>query len=373
MDNLPKQPKMYKLVNSLTAKSSLNINEIKKYYKQLNRNLIEVIERLEDVLSNESFSESDRRYIQKRDITLIDIKLAKEDHLKHGNSIISNIIEASLIEGIESAIDFFGSVDNDDWSKMLKYYKTGVLKFDQDADWLLDTLNLVFSTVHSIYSGLEVSKITEIKRRHNHLKFDDIDGANFNFSFLSLFISNESDIIKRKNLILDAITERDMYCLNFNLDPQKYKPNVDFRYKCLKAIEIIDFQIQNTTDKSTPVTPNPDNIEVKNENPYTDSETQSKDKDFTTKRQVMAMYYLLNELDKNTNSIDRTVKARFIHFLTGKNESNIYKTLADPLKGLENKTNKKSIFKDLEFIKEHFDNLGLNSISQKITNDMQDA
>jgi hypothetical protein len=373
MTNLSKQPEMYKLVNPLTAKSSLTINEIKKYCKQLNTNLIEVMDRLDNIILYESFNEYDKRYIQKRDISLIDLKLSKEDLLKHGNSIMSSIFEALLSDAIDRSIEFFESTNTEEWSSILTKYKTEALKLDQDTDLMLDTLNTLFSTVHSIYSGLEISKINELKKKYNFIKLDDIDGTKFNFSFLNLFISNESDIITRRNLFFDAITERDMYCLNLNLEPEKYKPNVEFKKKCLKAIEIIDFQIQNRADNSRPPTPNNDNVEVKEENPDTDSETQSKDKDFTTKRQVLAMYYLLNELDKNTNSIDRTVKARFIHFLTGKNESNIYKTFADPLKGLENKTNKKSIFKDLEFIIEHFDNLGLHSISQKIMKDMQEA
>jgi len=373
MTNLSKKSEIYKLINVHTNNCILTINEIKNYCKQLNNNLYDVIDRLDIIFAGEFFTEYDRKYIQKRDIRFKEFRLSKEDELKHGEIIISSILEASLFEAIERAIKFFGAPDKDEWHNKIMKYKTDIIRIDQDTDWMLDTLNTLFQTFHYIFSGLGSTKLSEIMKNYNYIKSNDIDGVNFNFSFVSLAVSNESDIFKKKDILLEAITQRYMNCLQLNIDPDNYHPNVEFKTKCLKAIEIIDFQIQNTTNNTIVEVSNAKYEDSKNEKAEFESESQTQSKDFTTKRQVLAMYYLLNELDKNTNSIDRTVKARFIHFLTGKNESNIYKTLADPLKGLENKTNKKSIFKDLEFIKEHFDNLGLHSISQKITNDMQEA
>jgi hypothetical protein len=39
-------------------------------------------------------------------------------------------------------------------------------------------------------SGFEFSKIEQIKKNHNYIKFDEFDGINFNFGFLNLNISN---------------------------------------------------------------------------------------------------------------------------------------------------------------------------------------
>ena len=98
-------------------------------------------------------------------------------------------------------------------------------------------------------------------------------------------------------------------------------------------------------------------------------EEPSKNKDFTTKRQVLAMYYLLNEVGCKTGSVDRTVQGRFIEFLTGKNYDRIYKTLSEPFKGLEI-TKNTSAKQDMQYIKDQFNNLGLNQIVNKITRDM---
>lgn len=349
----------------------LSVNEINKYCKLLNNNLIEVIDRMDDILLSESFNENDRKYIQKRDINFKEFRLSKEDQLRHGDIIISNILEASLLEAIERAIKFFGAPDKDEWYSKIAQYKTDILRIDQDADWMLDILNTLFTTFEYIFSGLESSKMSDIMKKYNYIKSNDIDGVNFNFSFLSLAVSNESDIIKKKNILLDAITQRYMFCLQLNIDPDNYPPNVDFKNKCLKAIEIIDFQIQNTALNTNIAVINPYNSDTNVDNSESEPETPTKTKEFTTKRQVLAIYYMLNELDKNTNSIDRTVKSRFIHFLTGKNESNIYKALAEPYKGLENDKNNKSAIKDLEFVRLYFENMGLTAIAQKISNDMQ--
>lgn len=373
MDNLSKQPELYEQAMFQAANPTLSINEIKKYCKQLNSSLIEVIDRLDDILLYESFNENDRKYIQKRDIMFKEFILSNEEKLKHGDIIISNILEISLFEAIEKAINFFDASNKDEWYSKLTKCKTYFIRIDQDTDWILDTLNTLYQTFEDIFSGLGKSKLSEIVKKHNYINYDDIDVINYNFNFLSLEVSNEPDIIKKKNLLLEAITKGYMLCLQSNKDPDNYLPNVNLKTKCLKAIEILDFQIQNTTHQTITTIINPDNSETKVDNSELEPENQTKNKEFTTKRQVLAIYYMLNELDKNINSIDRTVKTRFIHFLTGKNESNIYKTLAEPHKGLENDKNNKSAIKDLEFIKQYFESIGLKSIVQKISNDMQEA
>lgn len=100
-----------------------------------------------------------------------------------------------------------------------------------------------------------------------------------------------------------------------------------------------------------------------------DNEKSSKNKDFTTKRQVLAMYYLLNEFDGKTKQIDRTVKARFVEFLTGKNYDSIYRALQDPFKALEN-TKNASAKHDIKYVVNQFNELGLTEISKKINADM---
>lgn len=91
---------------------------------------------------------------------------------------------------------------------------------------------------------------------------------------------------------------------------------------------------------------------------------KKKHKDFTTARQVLAMYYLFEFL--KVENIDRTIKARFIEFLTCKNYDSIYDKLEKPFK--DNPTTAR---KDLQYVRQHFENLGLMDIARMISNDME--
>lgn len=94
-------------------------------------------------------------------------------------------------------------------------------------------------------------------------------------------------------------------------------------------------------------------------------------KEFTTARQVLAVYYLMEELNVFKNA-DKTDVARFIQFLTGKeagvskiNDTTIYKKVKSPLS-----KNDKQLESDLQFIRKHFEKLGLNSITDKINKEI---
>jgi hypothetical protein len=88
---------------------------------------------------------------------------------------------------------------------------------------------------------------------------------------------------------------------------------------------------------------------------------------FTTRRQVLSIYFLLSEM-KVYGSTDKTTIANFIQFLTGKEanateikNTNIYKFIREPFK-----TNDNNLKSDLEFIKEYYVKLGMNSIVDSI-------
>lgn len=95
-------------------------------------------------------------------------------------------------------------------------------------------------------------------------------------------------------------------------------------------------------------------------------------KEFTTARQVLAVYYLLSELDVHGKT-DKTEIARFVQFLTGKEikaakitDTNIYKKIKKPL----SKSDHQQVA-DLKFIKQYFEKLGLDNIVSVIDKDIQ--
>jgi len=88
-----------------------------------------------------------------------------------------------------------------------------------------------------------------------------------------------------------------------------------------------------------------------------------KNKEFTTGRQVLAIHYLLKYCQ--VKNIDDAEKARFVHFLTGKNLDNIYKKVQSPLSGAN-----KYVTEDLKYVRGYFERLGLKEIVKMISNEM---
>lgn len=83
-----------------------------------------------------------------------------------------------------------------------------------------------------------------------------------------------------------------------------------------------------------------------------------KSKEFTLKRQVLAILYILERLhigDAEVSSI-----ARFMEFLTGKNYKNIYDTINDLKKNQEKADIKVG---DIEYVANHFQRLNLFDLS----------
>ena len=85
--------------------------------------------------------------------------------------------------------------------------------------------------------------------------------------------------------------------------------------------------------------------------------------EFTTARQVIAMHYFFEELNVKTS---KTAKARFIRFLTRKNEKNIYDHVITPF------SSKKANFRvdDLKYIRIFFKELKLNQVLLKIDKEL---
>jgi hypothetical protein len=104
----------------------------------------------------------------------------------------------------------------------------------------------------------------------------------------------------------------------------------------------------------------------------TKKENNTANNEFTTARQVLAIFFLLKEQHIWQNS-DKTEVARFIQFLTGKEtktdkikNTNIYKYTRDPIKLTE-----KEVKNDLLFIRKYFQGMGFSSIVSAIDKEIE--
>jgi len=106
--------------------------------------------------------------------------------------------------------------------------------------------------------------------------------------------------------------------------------------------------------------------ETMNSNKENTDDPQARNKGFTTARQVLTVHYLLKYCQ--VKNIDNTEKARFIHFLTGKNYDNIYKRVQSPLNGSD-----KYINEDLKYVRRYFEQLGMKEVVKMINNELEQS
>ena len=96
----------------------------------------------------------------------------------------------------------------------------------------------------------------------------------------------------------------------------------------------------------------------------------TRSRQFTTKRQTMAIVELLSKLGINTGNVDKTAIAGFIQFLTGKqSESLPQNTTAYKLierKDPDSEKEKNSFNNDCDFVASYFESVGLISLADKI-------
>jgi len=88
--------------------------------------------------------------------------------------------------------------------------------------------------------------------------------------------------------------------------------------------------------------------------------------EFTTARQVLAMYYIFESA--KIISVSYIDKARFIEFLTGKNLDNITKCLAKPQKEKRSEN-----VKDLRCVRQFFEKLKMTEVLKMIDRDIVDS
>lgn len=94
-----------------------------------------------------------------------------------------------------------------------------------------------------------------------------------------------------------------------------------------------------------------------------DAEKPANEKDLTMRQQVIILTYMLEAL--GSKFVDKTVTARFVKKLTGKNYDNIYDAVREP-----HKYNDAKLFKkDMKVVREEFMKLDLQDLANKVLKD----
>ncbi len=328
------------------------IQEVMEEYRLVNDGFLRAINKLLVVFYKEEVTEDDISYLSSTEYYYHNRKLIRKDIRFFQVDIFKNILEATLSDTIEMAKVFFGDT-LDLWDASAYKYRS-----------------LSFKISDKYYKNL----IWHIDKLYTNLKelYDDFYSEKNEFiewySFPDIFEEAQKyeGLNERKQFVNKVIVDCKEFCLKEEFFKVNKNDELEFIQKCQQLIELTDLQMQNGI---LPTTSESNVVILKSEVEPVNSDHSSIPKtDITLNRQFLALYYLLNEVDKEAFARNKSEIARFIQLLTGKSYDNIYKLTKNPIKDPADRTSKK-YQSDIQFVKESFLKLGLNKIAQQIEND----
>lgn len=304
------------------------------------------------VLLNDPFIENivryNHEYVESRATSYHDSK-----HRNHIMMFINNLYDnfkflLTHIDDYQQLVNFLCDFQ----SQNLRYLDAMVLQYDVPTSPVLD---MFINKVHKQLDDTGVSTFSyNYKKKQFKLLSDsyvELISLPDTKSKLSGFISLEAEI---KSVYLS----------------KSFKDNGE---DLIKQVEVQISKLQKMLDLN--LLPDADNkVQTPNSSKLDYAEKDEtiiqKNNEFTTRRQVLAMYYIFELIGCTSATVDKTAQARFIHFLTGKSYTDVYKKISKPFKGLENENNKSTI-EDSKFLIKQFTDLRLNEIIVKIKKDMK--
>lgn len=337
-----------------------SVTEITEMYRKTNEELSEAFNIFINIYNTVTVTENDYKKLSKLNLNFVTLEMNYEEIQIHGDSLYQIILDSVFTELMTSACDFYGQYNSDFWFSAYDKGNKIIIKngiFVSEMLKLYDTFYRSLSTINQLMEFAIVDDDPE---------FDEfIEFTPGNFDAVYYTIKSMNSVEEKINYLNNEITEKELICLRIRKDSEFHKELQNFISNCKSAVEILSRDIQNARNHSMPDTVmehNKGNNDKRTENP--------KFREFTTLRQSLAVYYMLMSIDSKVyNQSDRTTKARFVEFLTGKNYDNIKDYLANLFAGFD-KQNYTNILNNLKFVKTQFENLGYNTIVEQIDRDI---
>ena len=344
---------------SMETKKEYTISEAANEYKIMNDELTKGFQLFINIYKTKSVNMTDYNTLETLNLEFKELSINQNEVKLHGYYIGSEIIRSIFSDLITQAIELYETDDSDKWKSIRDEGNKIIIKNGIAVSEMLALHKKLFSSLVSINSA----------GRFYSFKLENSDEVYLSAGSILRNAESITDSQKKVEFIDEHKRKLELLTLNYNENHGDYESDKADIKKLNQAIEILTRPIPVVQVSNSAV--NPEEELNKPELTVINELENGKNKEFTTSRQVLVVYYLLNTFDRTAYSqTDRTVVARFIEFLTGKNYDNIYDTLSNPLKGLDNR-NKKKFMKDIEYIKNHFSNLGLQSVIEQIKNDIK--
>lgn len=252
------------------------------------------------------------------------------------NMLIKQIIESAfpqstLIKGLNNLLDFYESVEG-----VPEFYEETFDLFNEDP--IISRLPVGFNMPIFIktlsFVECDNEKIRLIRDEIKDIKLKSI-------GYDSLYSAEEAETLVRDLEKYISVLE------SYSDEPTKVMSS------------------DSAQDYDVSIEPNQQDFEVE-----VSDHPSVRNKDHTMMRKVLALFYILNEVsDGLFDDGNKMALARFFSFLTGNNESNIYKGFAKMHEGLDNPNSSRR--RDFEFVINELEKIGLGAIAEKVKNDME--
>lgn len=345
-------------------------------YKKYNEELKYIITTIDNMLLFGGIDEKDYiafLYLRSFDILYIPIT----DDLKDmSHSFISDVVYSIFKDNIEeiSKLDITNK-DSTNYRIMMKM----IIDSEFPQSVMLTGLNKIIDFCEKIERVSEFYEdtfihVSEYEYWHVQCGDDLLDSGKF-INSLFEYDSDEKKIEKIreeiKDVELNSIGSNSLYTtLASELyigDLEKYR-SVLQKYVDNKSTKP---KLSSSSQRHISINNNTSEPKIEGHKDIEPDYTSPRNNNHTVIRKCIAMYYLLNKASPNIFS-EGNIRplSRFIHFLTGNNEKNIYDNLRNMHIALDTDTDKRKRA-NVEFVADEFEKINLGEIVEQIKRDLE--
>lgn len=208
-----------------------------------NNQLIKALDKIEQILQIKKVTSLDIKYLNNLNLNCYTADIFRHQFtpIVNNEKEISNILDSTLSETRNRANLFFYKEGTNEWNAKFNEYKTSMMKFGNNAFYLISFFEKLFSTLSELENTFIGLNMTTWEDMESNRIFDD-----FIFEFTRIKAESEADLIKRKQIYINAIVDCDTFRLKteFNAIDESDEIVDCYKANCEKAIENIDLQLQ---------------------------------------------------------------------------------------------------------------------------------
>lgn len=216
------------------------LTEVVDAYKRLNADHLQVMNRIEEIITRDEMFDEDKEYLEDCDLFFNEISLNRRCKMVYDADIFESVLHATLLETYNRSKIFFGNDDANYWKIKEKEYKAYFIKKGCHIQFMIKLIGSLYFNQKSIYEAFN----TDFENKEDFSEFYDI-------SNLINYVEENTeykDLNKRRLYFVDEIIN----CKKFYLviSPKTKNENFHKAYNafienCEKYIELIDYEIKN--------------------------------------------------------------------------------------------------------------------------------